>query len=85
VKSGNRRQRECKEMFEFLTRLFDDGAEQKRKLAHELQVRQTLAEKVSQYRARPATDDTDFTEITLEGRKLRVAAEHIILGGSSRR
>jgi len=71
-------------MFKFLKNYLDENAEKKRKQAHELQVRQTLAEKVAHYRAVMAEDDTDYTEITVEGRKLRVAAEHITMGGSSR-
>lgn len=70
-------------MFKFLKDYFEDGAEKKRKQSHELQVRQALAEKVSRYNACRIEDDVDYTEITLQGRKVRVAAEHITLKGSS--
>ena len=61
--------------------------EEKRREAHERQLKKSLAEKVSRYeQARSdATENPpgdDFTEVFIDGKKLRVAKQQITLKGA---
>ena len=60
--------------------------EKKRREAHEWQLKKSLAEKVSQYeQSRSNSIDNslvdDFTEVFIDGKKLRVAKEQITIKG----
>ena len=61
--------------------------EEKRKQARERQLKKSLAEKVSEYEQsrsnsvdNPAADD--FTEVFIDGKKLRVAKQQITIKGA---
>jgi len=66
-------------------RIFKDHIEKKRKDAHELELKKALSKKFSNYDeshfnlASDPSDNTDYTEITLGGNKLRVKKEQITL------
>ena len=53
--------------------------EKKRKQAHEQQLRESLAAKVSQYVESSANANDDFTELLIDGKKRRVAKEQITI------
>jgi hypothetical protein len=74
------------------SRLFADRREKKRKEEHERELKERLAKKFARYEAekalkeetaRSVADDTtdvrDYTEIVVNGKKLRVAKEHITI------
>ena len=61
--------------------------EKKRREAHEWQLKKSLAEKISQYeQSRSNSIDNslvdDFTEVFIDGKKLRVAKEQITIKGN---
>ena len=53
--------------------------DRKRRDAHEQELKRTLANKVSKYEYSAETTDNEFTEITIDGKKLRITKEHITL------
>ena len=60
--------------------------EDKRREAHERQLRKSLAEKVSQYEQSCINSidkflEDDFTEVFIDGKNLRVAKEQITIKG----
>ena len=69
------------------SQFFKDRKEKKQKEEHELKLKKALAEKFSNYDSSPAksetttpkSDQTDYTTITLNGQKLRVAKEQITI------
>jgi len=62
-----------------LDRLFKNRKERKQKDLQEQELKKSLAEKVSKYEQHDDTTNTDYTNITIDGKKLRVAKEHITL------
>jgi hypothetical protein len=63
-------------MFDF----FKDRLEARRKREHEIQLKEKLAEKLSKrdYSVpKSSTADTTYTEITINGEKMRLEKEHI--------
>ncbi len=66
-------------MFELISK---KQREKKRKEAHEQALRESLADKISRYEQsrcnQPSNDDgQDFTELCVNGKKLRVAKQEI--------
>jgi hypothetical protein len=53
--------------------------EEKKKLAVEKSLKKSLAEKVSSYETLEDKEVDDHTEIFIEGKKIRVAKEHITI------
>lgn len=65
-------------MFDFFTSHF----EQKRKKDDEIELKKALAKKISSYKDSQKIGqegDTEYTEIMVAGRKVRVESEHITL------
>jgi hypothetical protein len=61
-------------------RLFKSTSEAKRKDAHERELRRSLKEKLVKYEKRAlmgAGEETDFTEVTIDGNAVRVRKENI--------
>lgn len=68
-------------MFELISK---QQREKKRKEAHEKALRDSLAEKISRYEQTRTDraerdDEQDFTELCVNGKKLRVAKQEIIV------
>ena len=62
--------------------LFKNRQEKQRREAHELALKQSLKDKLSSYQERLLTgesEDTDFTEITLDGNKVQVRKNSITI------
>ena len=55
--------------------------EQKRKDAHEKELKKTLASKVAHYEKYADSAHDDFTEVAINGKKVRVAKEQITING----
>ena len=60
--------------------LSKSNRDQKKKDAQEKDLKQRLAEKISQYEDHAANQTDDHTEIFIGGKKLRVAKEQIDIG-----
>ena len=61
--------------------------EEKRREAHERQLRKSLAEKISRYEQSRSNSidkppENDFTEVFIDGKKLRVAKQQITIKGA---
>ncbi|MBT3203363.1 MAG: hypothetical protein HOM14_06005 [Gammaproteobacteria bacterium] len=65
--------------------IFQDHLEKKRKEAHELELKKALSLKFSNYDKKHFSsinknpDNTDYTEITIHGSRMRVKKEHITI------
>lgn len=55
--------------------------EQKRKDAHEQELKKSLASKVAHYKKYIEPADDDFTEVAIDGKKVRVAKQQITING----
>jgi preprotein translocase subunit YajC len=55
--------------------------EQKRKDAHEKELKKSLASKVAHYEKYVDSADDEFTEVAIDGKKVRVAKQQITING----
>jgi hypothetical protein len=60
--------------------LSKSNRDQKKKDAQEKDLKQRLADKISQYEDHAAKQEDDHTEIFIDGKKIRVAKEQINIG-----
>ncbi len=65
-------------MFDWFSR---QSREQKSKDAHEKELKKSLASKVAHYEKYVEPADDDFTEVAVNGKKVRVAKEQITING----
>ncbi|MDH3629953.1 MAG: hypothetical protein OER98_02435 [Gammaproteobacteria bacterium] len=65
-------------MFDLFSR---QRREQKRNDAHEKELKKSLASKVAHYKKHVEPADDDFTEVAVNGKKVRVAKEQITING----
>jgi hypothetical protein len=65
-------------MFDWFSR---QCREQNRKDAHEKELKKTLASKVAHYEKYVDSAHDDFTEVAINGKKVRVAKEQITING----
>ena len=53
--------------------------DQKRKVEQESALKKSLGEKVQRFKSSPKSGDIGYTELTINGRRLRVIREHITI------
>ena len=53
--------------------------EERRQAKREAELKQSLAAKVQRFQAAPQTSKEAFTEVTVNGKRVRVAREHITI------
>ena len=63
-------------MFEWISR---NRRAEKLKAEQEASLKQSLAAKVKRFQSSATEDDPGFTRLTINGKKLRVAREHITI------
>lgn len=61
--------------------IYKKQREKKRKDAHERALKKTIAEKIARYEKNNESDEDEFTEVAIEGKKVRVAKEQITING----
>ena len=54
---------------------------QKRKDAHEKELKKSLASKIAHYEKHVDSADDEFTEVAIDGKKVRVAKQQITING----
>lgn len=63
-------------MFDWLSR---QRREKKRNEAHEIELKKSLASKVAHYQKCVESADDEFTEVAINGKKVRVAKQQITI------